>query len=39
MSCAKTAELFNLPFWVVDLVGPKEAQVQSYSRGGTNVRS
>jgi len=28
--CAKTAERINLP--VVDSGGPKEAQVQSYSR-------
>jgi len=35
---AKTAEPIDLSFvWVVDLGGPKEAQVQSYSPGGANM--
>jgi len=37
VSCVTTAELIDLPFWVVDLGGPKEAQIQSYSPAGVNV--
>jgi len=39
MSAAKTTELIDLPFWVVDSGGPKEAWIQSYSPGGANVPS
>jgi len=37
VSCTETAEPIDLPFSVVDLRGPKEAQVQSYSPGVANV--
>jgi len=31
--------IYRFAIWVVDLGGPKEAQVQSYSPGGANVSS
>ena len=37
MSCEQTAEPIDLPFWVVDSGGLKEARVQSYLPGGANV--
>jgi len=38
VNCARTAELIDLPFGMWTQVGRMEAQVQSYSPGGTNVR-
>jgi len=39
VSCAKTAEVIDLPFGLLNSDGPKEAKVQSYSpmcrHGGT----
>jgi len=39
VSCAKTAELIDLSFAVVDSGGLKEAKVQSYALGGSSVPS
>ena len=39
VSCAETAEPIDLPFGLWTRVGPKEAQVRSYSPGGANVPS
>jgi len=39
MNCAKTAEPIDLPLWVVDSGGQKEAQDQWYSPGGAYVPS
>jgi len=38
MSCVETTEPINLSFGFVDLDGPKQAQVQSYSQGGAIVQ-
>ena len=39
VNCAKTAEPVDFAVWVVDSGWPKEAQVQSYSPGGTSAPS